>query len=316
MNFVFVMDPLSTVMMDKDTTFILMLAAHRRGHRVFFVGDGDIVLQSSRVYFHALSVIPQQNLDEPFLKKETHKLSADEINCVFIRNDPPFDAQYLLNTWLLDQLPKHIPVLNTPHGIRTVNEKIWTAQFSPLIPRTLISQRRQDLLEFLIQEENVIAKPTDSFGGSSIFHIQKDHQNAKVILETLTQKWTRDIILQQYVPEATQGDKRILLLNGEPLGAVLRLHADDDHRNNLFAGGKALPAQITKRDLEIVEILKPELKKLGLYFVGIDVLGEYLIEVNVTSPTCLQEMSRFQNKRLEDRVIKFAEQLTIDKCRK
>ena len=130
-----------------------------------------------------------------------------------------------------------------------------------------------------------------------------------MILETLTQNWQRDIILQKYIPAAVEGDKRILLLNGEPLGAVLRLHSEDDHRNNFFSGGKPLAAEINKRDREIIDVLKPELKKLGLYFVGIDIIGDYLIEVNVTSPTCLQEMNRLYDRQLEDDVISFSEKL-------
>ena len=139
-------------------------------------------------------------------------------------------------------------------------------------------------------------------------------KNAKVILETMTKRWTKDIILQQYIPQAQEGDKRILLLNGEPLGAVLRVHAPDDHRNNFFAGGKALPAQIDKHDQEIIQVLKPHLQKLGLYFVGIDIIGGYLIEVNVTSPTCLQEMNYLYHQTLENKVIDFTEKL-VDQFR-
>jgi glutathione synthase len=160
-----------------------------------------------------------------------------------------------------------------------------------------------------MSEKDVIAKPTDGFGGQSIFHIKANGPNMNVILETLTNNWTNDIIVQKYIPEAQHGDKRILLLNGNPLGAVLRLHADNDHRNNFFSGGKPHAAEITKRDQEIIDHIKPELKKLGLYFVGIDIIGDYLIEINVTSPTCLQEMNRLYHDHLEDRVIDFSEKL-------
>lgn len=309
MNFVFLMDPLETVVQEKDTSFILMLGAHRQGHSVYFLGDGGITLHNGSLHFQTLKVIPEQNQKNPFPQRTPHKLNDPDVDCVFIRNDPPFDSQYLLNTWLLDRLPARIPVINKPSGIRTANEKIWATQFQGIVPRTLIGRNRQELWDFFLSEKDIVAKPTDGFGGSSIFHIHLLDKNAKVILETMTHHWTKDVILQQYIPQAQQGDKRILLLNGEPLGAILRVHAADDHRNNLFAGGKEMATDINHRDREIIRILKPELQKLGLYFVGIDIIGGYLIEVNVTSPTCLQEMNRLYGQKLEEKVIEFAEEL-------
>jgi glutathione synthase len=172
-----------------------------------------------------------------------------------------------------------------------------------------VGQRREDLFSFLTEEKDIVVKPTDGFGGSSVFRVRAEDTNAKVILETVTHRFSRDVILQKYLPESEKGDKRILLWDGEILGAVLRMHAPDDHRNNFFAGGKPFPAQITSRDREIVQTLKPKLQKLGLYLVGIDVIGEYLIEVNVTSPTGIQEMNRLGQQTLEDKVIEFAERL-------
>jgi glutathione synthase len=351
MNFVFLMDPLNTVIMDKDTSFILMLNAHQRGHAIYFVPDGGITRASEKIRFHATAVTPQQipgrpfipstddrvckNVDEwssgrdsapipPFAKicggttgvklsgsieHTPPPLSEDEVDIVFLRSDPPFDEQYLINTWLLDLLPARIPVINRPSGVRTVNEKIWTTQFTSIIPPTLVGRNRSDILDFLREHKNIVAKPTGGHGGQSVFHVQTGGPNTNVILETLTSHWQRDIIVQKYVPESARGDKRVLLLNGEPLGAVLRRHAEDDHRNNFFSGGKPLPADITKRDLEIINVLKPRLQSLGLYFVGIDIIGDYLIEVNVTSPTCLQEMNRLYNVRLDDRVMDFCEGL-------
>lgn len=313
MNFVFLMDPLDTVVMEKDTSFILMLGAQRRGHSVYFVGDGGISFRNGTLHFETLKVIPEENKKNPFPQRTSQKLTDKDVDCIFIRSDPPFDAQYLLNTWLLDRLPQHIPVINNPGGIRTVNEKIWAAQFQDIVPRTFIGQNRQEIFDFFLSEKDVVVKPTDGFGGSSIFHIQAQDKNAKVILETMTRRWSKDIILQQYIPESQTGDKRILLLNGGVLGAVLRVHAPDDHRNNLFAGGKEMSADVNERDREIIGILKPALQKLGLTFVGIDIIGGYLIEVNVTSPTCLQEMNRLYGQKLEEKVIDFAERLVKER---
>ncbi|OGX27105.1 MAG: glutathione synthase [Omnitrophica WOR_2 bacterium RIFCSPHIGHO2_01_FULL_48_9] len=312
MNFIFLMDPLETVIMEKDTTFILMLGAHRKGHKIFYLPDGGITLREGQLFFDTIPVVPQQNKEQPFIEKEEVILCEDEIDAIFIRNDPPFDQQYLINTWFLDKLTRRMPIINSPHGIRTVNEKIWVTQFTSLIPRTMISRQKEDLLDFLKTEKHVIAKPTDGYGGQSVFQIKQGDTNTHVILETLTARWSRDIILQQYIPQSQQGDKRILLLDGEPLGAVLRVHSAEDHRNNFFAGGKPHPAAITDRDREIIEEIKPQLQRLGLYFVGIDIIGDYLIEVNVTSPTCLQEMNQLYNKHLENDVIEFVEQLIKD----
>ena len=309
MNFLFLMDPLETVIMDKDTTFVLMLQAHRQGHQVFYLSNQGIVAKKGKVYFNVTAVTPQRMAKKTFIEHNKLVLSQEDVHCVFIRTDPPFDQQYLINTWLLDLLPKNIPVINSPCGVRTVNEKIWATQFTSLVPRTLISSSKKELLGFLNKEKNIVIKPTDGHGGKGVFHLRAGDSNINVVLETMTAAEKQPLIAQQFIPASVEGDKRILLLNGEPLGAVLRVHAKDDHRNNIFAGGKVKAAKITQRDLEIINVLKPELQRLGLYFVGIDIIGDYLIEVNVTSPTCLQEMNRLYKLRLETKVIDFVENL-------
>jgi len=307
MRFLFLMDPLETVAFEKDTTFILMLEAHRRGHEVFFLPEDGISLIEGKVFFHVTRVVPQLVAQQSFIKEKSLTLSQDDIQAVFIRPDPPMDELYFINTWLLDHLPSHIAVINRPSGIRSVNEKIWAAQFNDIVPATIISANKHDLTKFIDHHKDVIAKPTNAFGGQGVFHIEKNHTNTMVILETLSDRYHKPIILQKYIHESKNGDKRILLLNGEVLGALVRMHQEGEHRNNFFAGGKPMPAAITARDEEIVRILKPHLQALGLFFVGIDILGEYLIEVNVTSPTCLQEMNRLYNVKLQEKVIDFVE---------
>ncbi len=309
MNFAFLMDPLEKVIVEKDTTFLLMAGAHHKGHHIYFLPEGGTTLDNGHLRFHVQEVIPQFDKKTPFISKNNLALTADQIDVVLIRTDPPFDDVYLMQTWLLEHLPLRIPVINRPSGIRTVNEKLWAMRFTGLVPQTLVSRNRGDLLNFLKEEKDIVGKPTDGFGGQSVFRIKQGDLNAKVILETLSRNFTNEVILQKFIPESEKGDKRILLLNGDPLGAVLRVHAPDDHRNNFFSGGKPYPAQITPRDQEIIQRLKPELQRLGLYLVGIDILGDYLIEVNVTSPTCMQEMNRLYNLKLEEKVISFAENL-------
>ena len=309
------MDPLHTIVRKKDTTFILMLEAHARGNNVYFLPSGGITFKKGKLFFSVTKVTPQKNNAQPFIKHSTTTLSQDEVSILFIRTDPPFNGEYLANTWLLDLLAETIPVINNPKGIRNVNEKIWASQFKNLTPNTIISRDKTALLEFITEEKEVIAKPINGHGGKSIFYITKNETNTNVILETLTNLWQTHIVLQQFIPEAKNGDKRILLLNGEPIGALLRVHSKNDHRNNIFAGGKTKPVKINRRDIEIIEKIKPALKKEKLYFVGIDIIGEYLIEINVTSPTCVQEISQFNTKLpgLEKEIISFAEQLILER---
>lgn len=309
MNFLFLMDALETVVMAKDTTFILMWGAHQRSHRIFYLSSGGITRKNGQALFHVTEVVPQIDPKNPFLKQKDLVLPQEEVDIIFVRTDPPFDEEYLTHTWLLDLLPSSIPIINNPTGIRTVNEKIWATQFTSIIPPTLISRNRRDLLGFILEEKEVVIKPTNGHGGKGVFRLKAKDTNTNVILETSTDNWRKDIIVQQYLPESVLGDKRILLLDGEPLGAVLRVHASDDHRNNFFSGGKPVVTKVNERDMEIINIFKPELKRLGLYFVGIDIMGEYLIEVNVTSPTCLQEMNTLNEEHLEEKVIVFAEKL-------
>ena len=309
MKFLFLMDPLEGIIYEKDTTFLFMLGAHARGHEIYYLPKDGISLVEGKLYFHVLKVIPQAIAHMPFKEEYTVRLSQDDIHAVFVRPDPPVDEQYITNTWLLDHLPKKIAVINNPSGIRTVNEKIWASQFKSITPPTIISANQGDLLSFINKYKNIIAKPTNAFGGTSVFHIQKGNTNTKVVLETLTQRYSKAIIVQKYIPESKNGDKRILLLNGNILGALLRVHKNGEHRNNFFAGGKPKVATINTRDKKIIAILKPHLQKLGLCFVGIDILGDYLIEVNVTSPTCLQEINRLYNVQLEEKVIDFVEKL-------
>ena len=309
MKLLFLMDPLEKMVFEKDTTLMLMVESHKRGHEVFFLPQDGITMVDGKLFFHAIKVTPQLIEHKPIIEEHMLRLPQDEVNMVFIRKDPPFDEQYLMNTWMLEHLPKSIPVVNSAAGVRTVNEKVWAAQFTGLVPPTIVSANKHDLLNFAAEHKNIIAKPTNAFGGHSIFHIEHGHTNTNVILETVSDRYNVPIILQKYVPESRHGDKRILLLNGELLGAVLRIHGEGDHRNNFFAGGKAAAAKVTARDQKIVDTLKPHLQRLGLYFVGIDILGDYLIEVNVTSPTCLQEMNRLYNVRLEEKVLDFVEKL-------
>tara|TARA_B100000809_G_scaffold261390_1_gene310191 strand:+ start:2881 stop:3825 length:945 start_codon:yes stop_codon:yes gene_type:complete len=313
MNAVFLMDPLEGVIFEKDTTLALMIGAHARGYTTFFLPEGGITLDGEAVRMHVEEVEPRWDPEQPFVRKGSRVLEGDDVDVVFVRTEPPFDEEYLAHTWMLDRLPPNVVVLNTPAGLRAANEKLWALQFQSLIPRTMVSRNLADLRGFMQAQERVIVKPTDGFGGKSVFLLAPGDVNAQVTLETLTEGGRCEIVMQRYVPEAAAGDKRILLLNGEPLGAVLRVHGATDHRNNFFSGGRPEATELTDRDREIVAQVGPRLRADGLPFVGIDVLGDYLIEVNVTSPTCLQEMNRLYDVHLEDKVIDFVDGLIRDR---
>ena len=316
MKFVFLMDPLEGVVMHKDTSFIFMHEAHKRGHEVYYLANDGIEFYRNQLRFQVQKVTPQKIAKQPFIEGDKVTLSEFDVDALFIRSEPPFSDEYLMNTWMLDQKRNDkLFIVNSPDGIRKVNEKVWTTQFGKHIPETVVTSHQKSFRQFLDEQKQIIAKPTDGFGGTGVFKVKADGDNKNVIFEMLSENGKKKVILQEYVPEAELGDKRILLLNGDILGAVMRVHGEGDHRNNFFAGGTAEACEITEEDKKVCAALKPLLQELGLYFVGIDLLGKKLIEVNVTSPTCLQEMNSLYGWKLEEKVVQFVEnQITDLKC--
>jgi len=312
MNIACLMDPLETINIKKDTSYAILKEAEQQGHTLFYVPKTGLSIDSNYdnpVFFTATKITTSSTANTAFDVVEASRLiNESEIDRCFIRTDPPFDETYLYNTWVLDQCT-HTKVVNNPTGIRTVNEKIWASQFSKWTPKTLISSSVNTLKEAIHTHKKVVIKPIDGFGGQSIFIITEHEKNLNALLETLTQNGTKAIICQDYIEDATNGDKRILLLNGDPLGAVLRHHSSEDPRNNFFAGGTALKAEITDADSAIIKDLKPFLLAQKLFFVGIDIIGNKLIEINVTSPTCLQEMSELNQENLAAKVVHALESL-------
>lgn len=308
MNFAFLIDPPESLHIEKDTSFALMLEAQRRGHGVFVLERGDMSLEAGKLMLGTRTAKVADDSQRPFELSAATVKAADEVDVLFVRTDPPFDTAYLTDTWLLSHAQNRPLVLNAPHGLRTINEKIWAAQFADITPTTLITASEAEFKAFLSQHKTVVVKPTDGFGGSAVFLLSHGDKNAAVAFETL-QRMSGYVIVQAYIPAATAGDKRILLLNGEILGAVLRYHSGDDHRNNFAAGGKAMQTEISESDRIICERLKPHLLENGIFFAGIDIIGDKLVEVNVTSPTCLREMQRYYKENLAERVIVAAEEM-------
>jgi glutathione synthase len=310
MRFVFVMDPLDRVTHDKDSTFAFIQAAQARGHeshhcllRDLFVQDGD-----AWAITH-----PVRILDEPpwiVLDKAQgpQKLRLADVHAVFMRKDPPFDRAYLYATLLLERARGKTLLINDPRGLRDANEKLYALNFIEHTPRTLVTADRDMVHAFCAEVGGVcMIKPLDGAGGMGVIQIKSGDKNARAIVDMLTNEGKRLTIVQEFLPKVTEGDKRILLLDGEPLGAILRVPRGDDLRSNIHVGGSVVPTELTERERAMVKAIAPKLREDGLIFVGLDVIGERLTEVNVTSPTGIQELGRHTGTRPSDKVIAWAE---------
>jgi glutathione synthase len=310
MRFVFVMDPLSGVTHDKDTTFAFIQAAQARGHHSYHCLLRDLFIDEGEAWAlaHPVHVLPEP----PFIRLDTkggpEKLPLAEVEAVFMRKDPPFDRAYLYATLVLERAREKTLLINDPRGLRDANEKLYALNFPAWTPRTRVTADRDMIHAFCEAHGGVaIVKPLDGAGGMGVMQIRSGDKNARAIVDMLTHEGRRLTIVQEFLPSVTAGDKRILLLDGEPLGAILRVPRQDDLRSNIHVGGSVVPTELTDREREMVRALAPRLRADGLVFVGLDVIGERLTEVNVTSPTGMQELGRFTGTRPSDRVIAWAE---------
>jgi glutathione synthase len=304
-----VMDPVENINIDKDTTFVLMLEAQRRGHEMSVAQIDDLYVRGGTPYARSRRVqlaraTPHYQLGE----REVGALS--DFDSVWMRKDPPFDMRFFFATHLLSLIdPSRCLVVNHPKGLREANEKLYALRFPEQIPQTLVTSDMQLLKDFMEEHGGeMIIKPLDGCGGSGVFYLNTQDRNTNAILEAATDYGRRMVMGQRYLPEIRQGDKRIIVLNGQPLGAVLRVPLETETRGNIHVGGQVVKAHVTERDREICDALAPLLRQDGLYFVGLDVIGNYLTEVNVTSPTGIQEINSLDNVRLESNVVDFVEE--------
>ncbi len=305
MRLLFVMDPPSTIIVDEDTTFGLMLAATARGHQVDYCRAQDVWLDGDRPVATVRSAEPRRDPASPLTLGDPAEVFLGDIDVVFLRKDPPFDGPYLWLTLILEHLRgEKTVVVNDPRALRDANEKLYTHHFASFMPRTLITSDEARIRRFL--EElggEAIIKPVDGHGGASVYAIGLGDKNLRGLIEAVTHGGGRVAVVQQLIPEVSEGDKRILLLEGEPIGAILRVPQAGDVRSNIHVGGTVVKADLDDRDREICAAMGPRLREDGLFFVGIDVIGRYLTEVNVTSPTGIQQASRLGGEDLEAKVI-------------
>ena len=299
------MDPIGSVKSWKDTTYYLMKACRERGHRVGYTDPGWLSLHHENLHARVQWLEVNDSRERPFTVLGDEPTALEEVDVVWLRTDPPFDRRYLYTTLLLDFLPDSTRVVNRPQGVRDWNEKLAALAFPQFTPPTLVSNHVDEITAFADRFDRITVKPVDGHGGKGIVFYTRGEDTKP--LDAVTHGGGHWVIAQEYLPSAAEGDKRILLLEGEPLGAILRLHAEGVELNNLDQGGSANPAELTPREIEICRTFKPELDRRGIFFVGIDVIGEMLIEVNVTSPTGLQEMSRFTGEPLHHRIVEALE---------
>lgn len=304
-----VMDPIEKINIDKDTTFVLMLEAQRRGHELYFMELDDLFIRGGtpRGRFRRVHV----GRGAPHYELTDFATGAlEDFDVILMRKDPPFDMKFFFATHLLSLVDqRQCFVMNNPKGLREANEKLYALKFPEQIPQTLVASDMERLKAFMNElGGEMIIKPLDGCGGSGVYYLNQSDRNTNSILEAATDNGQKLIMGQRYLPEIRQGDKRIIMLNGEPLGAVLRVPLETETRGNIHVGGQCVKTEVTARDREICAALAPLLMADGLYFVGLDVIGGFLTEVNVTSPTGIQEINALDGVRLEIPVIDFVEQ--------
>ena len=287
-----VMDPIGDIKTYKDSTFAMLLEAQRRGHDLYYMEPGDLFAKDGRVFALMQQLEVRDNTTDWFSLTPVGKMSLDELDIVLMRRDPPFDMDYIYATYMLELAEKAgTLIINRPQSLRDANEKFFINNFPQCCVPMVISSRSDLIREFVSEHGHCVVKPLDGMGGESIFQVSDSDMNLNVILETITRHDTRAVMAQKYIDEITEGDKRILVVNGEPVPyALARFAGNCDFRGNLAKGGSSKGVPLSDRDRWICSQVAPELKKRGILFAGLDVIGDWLSEVNVTSPTCIREL--------------------------
>ena len=287
-----VMDPINRIQQKKDSTLAMLLAAQRRKINLHYILQKDIFLRDGKTFATMQPLTVFDDANHWFDLGDSCKQALSDLDIVLMRVDPPYNMEYIYTTFLLQHAADQgVAVVNRPSSLRLINEKLFINWFNDYTPATLVSSQEQHLREFLQEHGDIVVKPLDGMGGQSIFRVQQGDQNASVILETMTASNQHTVMAQKYIPEITSGDKRILMINGEPIPyALARIPAQGELRGNLAAGGRGEGVALSPRDKEICAAVGPKLRELGISFAGLDVIGDYLTEINVTSPTCIREL--------------------------
>lgn len=287
-----VMDPISSINIKKDTSFAMLLEAQRRGWELHYMEMDDLYLRTGEARARTRLLSVKQDQEEWYRFEGEQDLALEQLDVILMRKDPPFDTEFIYATYILERAEDQgTLIVNKPQSLRDCNEKLFTAWFPDLTPDTLVSRRAEQIRQFHQQHGDIILKPLDGMGGASIFRVKQDDPNLSVIIETLTEHGSRYCMAQNFLPAITEGDKRVLVVDGEPVPYCLaRIPKQGETRGNLAAGGRGEARPLSESDWQIARTVAPILKAKGLIFVGLDIIGDRLTEINVTSPTCAREI--------------------------
>ncbi|WP_330927109.1 glutathione synthase [Candidatus Sororendozoicomonas aggregata] len=300
-----VMDPISAIDTKKDSTLAMLLAAEKKGWHLFYMEQADLYQKDGQPYGSMQPLTVRGNLDDYYTLGERQETPLSELNVILMRKDPPFDMEYIYSTYILEQAEATgTLVVNKPQSIRDCNEKYFATLFPQCVPPVMVSKNPRLMREFAETHQDVVLKPLDGMGGTSIFRSHPNDPNLNVIIETLTDHGQRQTMIQKFIPDIIAGDKRILMIDGEPVPyALARIPAEGEFRGNLAAGGSGVGQPLSERDRWIAQQVGPTLKGKGLLFVGLDVIGDYLTEINVTSPTCIRQIDSQFDISIGDRLM-------------
>ena len=295
-------DPIDGIDIDADSTFVLGLEAERRGYSLLYYLPAALSLRDGKVIAQAQPMTLRPEQGNHFSLGAAQTIDLADVDVVLLRQDPPYDMSYLTTTYLLEHVHPKTLVVNDPTEVRNAPEKIFVTHFENVMPPTLISRDAAEIKAFRDEHKDLIVKPLYGNGGAGVFHIGPGDENLTVVLELFAGMFREPVIIQKYLPDVRAGDKRIILIDGVAAGAINRVPAANEARSNMHVGGTPMRTRLTRREEEICEIIGPTLRERGMIFVGIDVIGGYLTEINVTSPTGLQEVNRFDGVRLEAQI--------------
>lgn len=304
-----VMDPIASINFEKDTTLALLLAAQKHGYEIFYMEQADLYLDNSEPYAKMGRLKVYDHPEKWFDLEKSSPQHLSQLDVILMRKDPPFDSEFIYSTYILEAAERlGTLIVNRPQSLRDCNEKVFATHFPQCTPPLIVSRDQALLSAFLEDHEEVVYKPLDGMGGTSIFRVKRGDQNLNVILETLTADGKNTIMAQKYLPEITSGDKRILVVDGVVIPYCLaRIPPKGEFRGNLAVGGTGLVKPLNERDFWIAEQVSPVLKEKGLIFVGLDVIGAYLTEINVTSPTCVREIDKLHNTAIGETLMEAIE---------
>ena len=296
------MDPIQSINIKGDSTFAMMLEAQARGHSLFYYHTNTLALRDGKLFATGHEVRVKDEPGNHYELGARQRVDLATMDTVLMRQDPPFDMGYITATHLLETIHPKTLVVNDPAEVRNAPEKIFVTKFAEFMPDTLITRDLEELAAFRAEHGDIILKPLYGNGGAGVFRQKEGDENFSSLLELFTQMFKEPFIAQAYLPQVRAGDKRIILIDGEVVGAINRVPAQGENRSNMHVGGTPTPTTLTKREHEICEAIGPELKKRGLIFTGIDVIGDYMTEINVTSPTGIREVLRFGGEDIAKRI--------------